>query len=410
MYNLRNNRPRSVIQKMKLDLVSNSHHRRIVIVGSGETGFLALNKTTRLPFIKPNDVGLISNEPIHRTRFGSVLYSMQYYEKIDFENPLIGSHVDTNFTFDEILHIDPMASRLHFHNQQIIDYDYLVLACGRETDQQKAGALIDHSEEAFNDIYNADSFLGYKKLRARFPSLHESIRFNILIMRDSDQIENCINFALLMRKKFKRAEINIIAENSWLSDNPAVNSTLTTLIEKSGITLLTQSKVDIQKHDQGISIKVNQDMEIGNEFVFFAPSKQIPSFLADNPELLPETFDPQLLSNATYPEIFAAGSFLYPNCGLRAKTLQTSCLMANISAGLNRDRNKKNQEVSHYKHEDKMYLFKDFTRIMTLDKETGELKSSFIDQKKAAWRFLNWDMLAYFYLQKRGFAHKRMFK
>jgi len=409
MYNLRNNRPKSVIQKMKFDLVSQHNHRRVVIVGSGETGFLALNKTMRLPFLKPEDVGLVSNEPVHRTRFGSLLYSMKYYEKIDFENPLLGSHVDSNFTFDEILHIDPKASRLWLHNQQFIDFDYLILACGRETDQQKCGHLIQHSEETYNDLYNADSFYGYKKLRGRFPSLHEAVRFNILVMRDSDQIENCVNFALLFRKKFKRAEITIVSENSWLIDNAEANSSLIGLLEKNGICLLTQSKVEIQRQDQGVSIRVNQDMEIGNELVFFAPSKQIPSFLANTPELLPETFDAGLLQNSTYPEIFAAGSYFNPSCGLKAKTLQTNCVISNIAAGLSRDRNKKIPELAYYKYEDKMYLFKDFTRIMTLDRVTGELKSSFIDQKKTAWRFLNWDMLAYFYIQKHGFAHKRLF-
>jgi NADH dehydrogenase FAD-containing subunit len=410
MYNLKKNKPESVLRKIKLDLFSNSNHRRLVIVGSGETGFLALNKFAKIPKLTEPDIGLITNCPVHRTRFGSLLFGMNYYQKLDFEKPVIGDYNRNKLTFEDVIGIDVKSSKLLFHNKAHIEYDYLMLACGREVNPSRIESLITNADLFYNDIYNADSFFAYKKLQSRFPSLYNGMKFNILVMRESSQTNNCVNFALLLRKSFPKSHITVYSEEErLLPAHPVGDKVLKEVLAKSKIEVISNIELTLCQNDDQLSVKINKTLEIGNEFIFFAPPTQSPSFLQEEALLQPDCFDPQTLCNRTHSNIFAAGSFLFPNCSLSAKNNQINTLVHNIRSTMSKDWLNVESKPTQYDNKDNMWLFNDFSRVSVLDKTTGDLKSSFMNQKRAAWRLLNWEMFCYFYLQRRGFGHKRMF-
>lgn len=381
MYNFKKGRPQSVLNRMRFDSLDQSLHRKVLIIGSGESGFNLLSKMRWQWDFRAQEVGLITNQPVHRTRYGLPLYATKYYLPIDFERPLLQDFKQNVFEFDEAVAVFPEEQVVQLFWGEHITYDNLFLACGREVDRKSLSEqFFSEAVEELTNVFDMSDFQGYKKLLKRLEFLTDSDTIEITAMTDCQQTEEAVNLAILCKNMYPKNHVKLSLGQSAFKMDERTTQLFTSYLQNKGI--------DVTRANQ------TENSHSSNYRIVF-PSKVIPLFLEETPELKPDNFDLTTLTNKTHPNVFGIGSFLFPECGFYEKLRQVDVAFHNFNRKIAKEWSGKNWPLSQYNELPEMLIFDHFTRVCSLT-ETS-FKSGLFSSKRRAWRLLNSEIFKHFY-------------
>ena len=128
-------KPNSVLAKLNWEKHTLENHSSIVVLGSGETGYLNFGNILNNKKFHHYETMLISNEPINWMNMGKVLFSMKKYNDLDFEQPLIKCYQHRNMKFDEVVKVDSKQQLIYLFSGDVISYDYLIINSGWQSDE-----------------------------------------------------------------------------------------------------------------------------------------------------------------------------------------------------------------------------------------------------------------------------------
>lgn len=399
MYNFRKGRPQSVLNRMRFDSFDQSLHRKVLIIGSGESGFNFLSKMRWQWDFRAPEVGLITNQPVHRTRYGLPLYVAKYYLPIDFERPLLQDFKKNVFDFDEAIAVYPKEQVVQLFWGDYITYDNLILACGQEVDKSSLSEkFFSEAVEELTNVFDMSGFEGYKKLLKRFEFLADSNEIEIIAMTNSQQTEEAINLAILCRNIYPRNKVKLFLGQSAFETDAFTTVKLLNFLHRKQIEVISKRTVDESKVGDPNSkseIEISHNNSAANHYKIVFPSKATPSFLADTPELLPQNFDLETLSNKEYSNVFGIGSFLFPECGFYEKLKQVDVAFRNFNRKIAKEWSDKEWPLARYQPHREMLIFDHFTKVCSLT-ETN-FKDGLLGSKRRAWKLLNSEIFKHFY-------------
>lgn len=399
MHNFSKPTPRSVINRIKHDTFGNHNHRKVLLVGSGESGYGLLSRLAWHWDFRHQEVGLVSSQPVHRVRFGLPLYTTGYYHPIDFERPLINDFRRNPLDFDEIVYISPEKRELELFWGQVLTYDYLILACGRETDYSLLPeSFPEKAAVETTDLFDLSTFEGYRKLMQRTALMFPEETFGIVAQANCCQLEEALSLALLLRRKFKKNEISIRVAPQHFPLTDAHKEALRQHYASRKIDLEFVEEATLVESAGGMVAKVGDWETKPEDLLVVYPSKRLPAFLAEHPDLAPDNFDPTTLVNKSHANTFALGSFLFPDCGLDSKNAQIKTVFHNFTSRLAHDWfDRELPETSFHLHP-QLTLFDNTAKAFALTPES--FSRGYLPSKLRAWRLQNRELLQHLYLQR----------
>lgn len=395
MYNFTKGRVPSVIKKLKFDEITPDFHRRVLILGSGESGYSIASKLKWFWSFESREIAILSSQPIHHVKFGQTLYSLKHYEKIDFERPILNDFQLNPLTFDEVISIDPNQFRVTLFGSDYLTYDYLILACGLEVNKENIESFLLKCDESSNNYYNMSNFSGYEKLRENFDLLSENQEFNIICGKDCSRIQEALSLALLFRYKFKKSTINISFEDFPNVFNQKVIESLENYLQSREIKIIFKDKFLSSQILDEIKISTEKQGDLTNKHVFFFAPRIYPKFLENEKFINFEDFDLKTLQNRKYSNVFALGSYLYPDSTLESIHRQSDVVCSNLKGLVENEcfNRKINEKV--YENENELYVFDEFVKVVKIT-ENG-IQDSYFESKKLAWKMRNGLLFRHFY-------------
>jgi hypothetical protein len=399
MHNFSKQTPHSVINRLKYETYGSHAHRKVLVVGSGESGFGILSRLRWHWNFRLQDVGLVSSQAVHRVRFGLPLYTTGYYQPIDFERPLIKDFKKNQFDFDEIISISPDKKEIELFWGATLTYDYLILACGRETDPTllpesfQEGAAVETT-----DVYDLSTFEGYRKLMLRTGLVVLEDAFSIVAMPGSCQIEEALSLALLLRRKFKENDISIRVAPQHFPFADANKEALRSHFSKRKIDLDFSDSITLNDAQGRIVAAADAWESKPEDLLIVYPTKRVPTFLSETPELAPDNFDPNHLVNKTRSNTFALGSFLFPDCGFDAKNVQANTVIQNFTSKVSSDWFEKELPLATYDFHRQLNLFDNTAKAFALREDS--FSRGYLSSKLRAWRLQNRELVKHLYLQR----------
>lgn len=374
---------------------STANNRKLIMIGTGETGYFIQHFVPQLaPEVRRTDMCTVSNEPVHRLRLASLLFATGFYERLNFERPMLAVDKTFDFCFEDVVSVDPELGRLEFFGGSELLYDYLILACGRQRDP-RSSKLCRWAVKDSSPIFDSESSDSLERLNETFESLHSGMTFDFLVMKDSRAGE-VLSMAFIFREYFPGAEINLFLEDDHLF-YPSLDTSIEAHLVKARINLIKEARVE---EDDQLGL-VSLEGRV-SQFLFFSPSRIVPEFLG--PDLAPASFDPSTLRHSKLSNVFAAGSFLDVNCGIRAKYSQSVTLSSNLDQQIKQDWF--DQEPSFLsvekEHSDAFLLGKRKVGLV----RGGELVPAGLWN---SWKFLNRDIFRYFHRLTKSTKFKGLF-
>ena len=396
MYNFTKGRVPSVLRKLKYDLTTPDYHRKILIIGSGDSGYSILSAIRWLWNFQAQEVGLLTNQPIHRVSFGLPLFGMGYYLPIDFERPLLNDFKNNLLNFDEAISISPEENKLTLFNGDQLTYDYLILACGQTVDLKKVGGnFIEKCGEPYNNYYDMSNFEGYKKLMINLEFANQNEAFHFKIGENACHFSDAISLMLLIRRKFNKSEIKISFEKKSYFLTEKAEKDLFEFFDKKKIEVLTNQEIKFEIKNTDTEMSQENAENISQNYDLFYPSKYQPQFLQENESLLSNNFDTKTLINKSHSNVFGLGNYIFPDCSFFNKQKQTNVLINNLKNTIDKDWFEKECIMREYEHENAHFIFDNYAKVFKLG-EKG-LESAFLSSKIRAWNLLNSEIFRHLY-------------
>lgn len=375
--------PQSSVDEMKYKTYALPNHRKCIVVGAGESGYLAHALLPRLVPRMRGHVAWLTAQPVHRMRLAQCLYATGFYTKLDMERPLLQLDWAGDFVFEEVSEVDPRSNALALLDGRRLSYDYLLLCPGRSVHPAQRRAA-EQSAREDNDLYCLASREALDKLRDRLEFLHEGMEFCFLLMRGERPAE-LISLALLLRENFPRAAMRFFLEGEALYGPAGPEEELRRLLAERRVELVLGARV--VSTDEAPFLTVNGQSP---SFLAFAPTTQ-PS-TAFTTALSPEEFDETTLTHRRFPNVFAAGSFLFPQAGLAEKHAQVCAAGRSLHRRLEAEWFGRTVPIEPYVPRLRDALLTG-RRSVALAEAAGLQRGRVL-----SWRLLNWDFLRYFNL------------
>ena len=392
------------IKRIRYDLVTSENHSKLLILGSGESGFLNFSYSYNSFNFYYDDIKLVSEKAINRLKYGNLFYGLKNYNKLDYEKPLIKAFFGKKMDFDEIVDLDLEKKEVSLFRGKKLTFDYLVINTGYIVDNENLP--FENIHDYFHDenkmFFDFDNIDNYEKLREYYDVIQNEREIFIYIQKDSKELQNGINMAVLLKKKFNNKTVNIFLENNFIVKDEEINNFLIKFLEKKNIKINFDSK--IYKTDN--KILINNEINVENKFICFCLNKKIPDYLLKN-NLTPESFNKKTLINNKYKFLLSNGSYLFPDCTLRNKYIQTQILLRNVENLIEIDWFERNIKFEEYNHVKEFTLFENFNSIININNNT---KSDFFTKKLNALKFFNRDNFFYMNLVRFGFYSKKLFR
>lgn len=404
MEQLTSKKSKETIKRIRYNQITTENHSKLLIIGSGESGYLNYSYSYNSFNFYKTDIRLISETAINRLKYGNLFFGLKNYNKLDYEKSYLKAFFQMKMDFDEIVDIDLEKKEVFLFKGKKISYDYLIVNSGFVLDYDKLP--FEGIEEYFFDedkmFFNFDNIDNYEKMREYYDFLGNEKEFFIYIQKDSKEIQNAINMAVLLKKKFNNKNVNIFLENNFILEDNIINKYLINFLEKKNIKIFFDSKID-KKNEE---ILINDKINVEDKFICFSLNKKIPDYLSKN-NLGPESFNKKTLINNKYNSILSNGSYLFPNSSLRNKYLQTQILLRNVENIIEIEWFERKIKFEEYKHKNEFLLFENFNSIIKINNNT---KSDFFTKKMNALKFFNRDNFFYMNLVRFGFYSKKLFK
>lgn len=394
-------------KKMKHDELAEHRHYKILQVGSGESGYSSFALLNRSRHFLRDDMLVVTETPVQRPRFGQLFYALHNYERLDFEAPLIKVFKHDKMMFDQIVDFDLEKKRVTFLGSDFITYDYLMLNCGQQVDFTGLEALRDKIDFKDNFYYSLDDFNSFEKMREDFEFFQNQPVFNLIAQKRTDNVWQLVSTAFLLRSLYSKAEVHLYFENSCVSENQLINDKILEQLDRNGISICLNAKLTVEGDADTVSLKINDDLDITDEVIYFAFNKKIPEFL-EAAKFPVDRFDLETLQHKDHPFIFTSGSLVYPNSSLGSKYSQARIQVDNLERSVSKEWYNKNVELLRYKHFDDAMVHKTFDHISKLygnGKADGLIKA-----KIRSLRHLNIDLFKYLYVLPRGWGLKGLFR
>ena len=395
--------------RRRYDYFSLDNHYKVIQIGNGESGYCSYSQLRTLPMLKWKDIGFISETPITRPFFGQFFYSFGFFERLDFEIPLIRKYKEDNFYFENIIHIDPKNKEIFLLGNKCFTYDYLLLNCGLSIDYKELGGIREKLDLRDNYFYCIDDFDTMEKMKEDFENYYNGMPFNIIVKKSSDRVYNVLEFAFITKNKFKKSKVNIFFEDSLIVDDEGLNQQLLEELQYSKIDVSFDNKFSV-KDDNGVAMLViNDETELRSEFVLFAFDKKIPEFL-DSSVFGPDSFNKEILQHKEYEEIFCSGSFINRNSTLGCKYEQSKVAISNLHAYIKTTWTDKPQRYKTVNENKSISLVKDFKTVKLFNSANKANENGFIRSRLRGWRYFNIDLFKFMYVLPYGFKIRKLFK
>ncbi len=160
-----------------------------MILGSGESGFMNFGLAFNSLEFFESDIKLISKSAIHRLRYGSLLYGLNNYNKLDYEIPMIKAFYHKEMEFDEIVDLDLQSKTISLFTRKKFSFDYMIVNTGYELDEDSLlYKNLKNKLDSSNSMVFTDNDESYQKLRDNLEILNDSDTFNVFIQKNSREI------------------------------------------------------------------------------------------------------------------------------------------------------------------------------------------------------------------------------
>ena len=408
MFNFRNNRPKSVIDSIKYSMIDQSNHRKVLIIGNGESGFLTFNHLYKFPPLGASDVGLVATNGVQRTRHGLLLRAVDHYCYLDYERTLIDKYPMVHFKFDRVLGLDLPASAVDFGNGIRLTYDYLVLAIGAGIPSPKWETNLELSLDNIN-TYNFNYPCEYSRLCDFLPELKSTRRYVSFVGNNSDQVQNLVSWALIAKYKNPKSKVELLFESSKLiikNASELANTVLLNILSEKGIETHFQSTLE----NDGKQLLLNNE-QISSDTLLVYGEALTQNKLFVNSKLQNNDFGIHNGQHSKYNNLFALGSCIKSNTDLYTKHRQAAKVSQSLITQLNNDWERKQDQVVDLLNKEK----KEPTAMFLT--ETGKyfhlgLESGTVYQPSwySRFRFFNFDQPVYLHFSWLSLLRKRLFK
>ncbi len=289
--------------------------KKIVILGAGTGGTIMANKLRKALEPEEWEITIVDKGKKHFYQPGFLFIPFGIYTKYDVVKPKANFiPPGVNFLIAEVDRIEPEKNRVHLVGGQILDYDFLIVATGVQTDPTETPGLM-------GDLWNKQVFQFYTLEGAlNLANFFKTWKGGDLVLNIADMPIKCpvapLEFVMLadwfFREKGIRDNVNIklVTPLPAAFTKPLSAKVLGEILKKKNIEVVTDFYIE-RVDNENKKIVSYDEKEVPFDCLVSIPIHKGADFLAKSGDLADDMnfvkVDKHTLQSVVYPNVFGLG-------------------------------------------------------------------------------------------------------
>ncbi len=289
--------------------------KRIVILGAGTGGTIMANKLRKALEPEEWEITIVDKGKKHFYQPGFLFIPFGIYTKYDVIKPKANFiPPGVNFIIDKIERIEPGKNRVHLADGQVLNYDFLIVSTGVQTDPSETPGLQ-------GELWNKEVFQFYTLEGAvNLANFFKTWKGGDLILNIADMPIKCpvapLEFVMLadwfFREKGIRQNVNIklVTPLPAAFTKPLSAKVLGEILDKKNIEVVTDFYIE-RVDNENRKIISYDEKEVPFDCLVSVPIHKGADFLAKSGGLADDMnfvkVDKHTLQSVVYPNVFALG-------------------------------------------------------------------------------------------------------